>query len=184
MLVVEIEIAKYQIRIISGYGPQENWPEADRILFFLALEQEINKAEMDGKSILIQMDANSKLGPEVIKADPHCQTPNGKLLYNIIMRHNLVVLNGLDNKCQGAITRRRVTKDKVEESIIDFVITSSDLVGEVESILIDEARNYVLVKVTKSKKGMKSVESDHNAIISKLKLGWSKDRKKDRIPLI
>ena len=53
LLVVEIEIAKEQIRIISGYGPQENWTEADRLPFFSALEVEVNKAEMEGKSIIL-----------------------------------------------------------------------------------------------------------------------------------
>jgi hypothetical protein len=180
LLVVEIEIAKHQIRIISGYGPQENWAEADRLLFFIGLEEEINKAEMEGKSVIIEMDANSKLGCDVIKADPHTQTANGKLLFNIIKRHNLVVLNGLEDKCVGAITRRRVTKDNIEESIIDFVITSHDLVNKVDSIVIDEDRKHVLVKVTKNKRGIKKLESDHNVILTKLKIGWSKTAQKNR----
>ena len=33
-LVVERTIANKQIRIISGYGPQENWAEAERMPFF------------------------------------------------------------------------------------------------------------------------------------------------------
>ena len=36
-------------------------------------------AKIHGKALYIQMDANSKLGPEVIKGDPHCQSENGKL---------------------------------------------------------------------------------------------------------
>ena len=122
----------------------------------MALEEEINKAEMDGKSIIIQMDANSKLEPKVIKGDPHSQTQNGKILHNIIQRHNLIVLNGVESKCDGAITRRRVTKDNIEESIIDFVITSADLIDDVESIVIDEARKHVLLRATKTKRGENS----------------------------
>ena len=181
LLVVEIEVAKEQIRVISGYGPQENWPESDRLPFFQALEEEINKAEMEGKSVIIEMDANSKLGPDVINGDPHPQTPNGKLLLNIIERHNLVVLNSVEDKCTGSITRRRVTKDKVEESIIDFVIVSQEMVEKVDSILIDEDREHVLVKVTKNKRGLKKQESDHNVILSKFNLGWSKNSQKKRI---
>ena len=30
LLVVEIRVANTEIRLISGYGPQENWPESDR----------------------------------------------------------------------------------------------------------------------------------------------------------
>ena len=177
LLVVEVEIVKEHIRVISGYGPQENWPEADRLPFFSALEDEINKAEMEGKSIIIEMDANSKLGSSIIKADPHTQTPNGKLLSNIISRHNLVVLNSLEDKCNGSTTRRRVTKNSIEESIIDFVIVSQDLVEKVDSITIDEDKKHALVHITKKKK----VVSDHNTIISKFKLGWCKTMSKDRI---
>ena len=62
IIVVECKLGGKEVRIITGYGPQENLAECDRIPFFLALEEEINKAEMEGKSIVIQMDDNSKLG--------------------------------------------------------------------------------------------------------------------------
>ena len=102
LLVVEIAISNHKIRIVSGYGPQENWSEQDRIPFFLALEEE---AEMEDKDILIQIDANSKLGPDIIKGDPHKQTPNGKLLAKIVKRNELKVINGIESKREGLITR-------------------------------------------------------------------------------
>ena len=180
LLVVEIDISKHKIRIVSGYGPQENWSEQDRLPFFLALEEEVIKAEMDGKDILIQMDANSKLGPEMIKGDPHIQTPNGKLLAQIVKRNDLKVINGIQSKCKGIITRRRETKDNVEESIIDFVITNDILEKRVESLLIDEKRNHVLTKITKTKKGVIKKESDHHPMITKLKFQWDRNMKKER----
>ena len=87
LIVVEIKVANKEMRIITGYGPQETWPEKERMPFFLALEEEISKAEMLGKSIILQMDANSKLGPEIIELDPHSQSHNGRILANIIERH-------------------------------------------------------------------------------------------------
>ena len=77
----------------------------------MALEQEIIKAEMQGKSMFIEMDSNSKLGPEIIPNDPHTQSGNGKILAEIVSRHGLIVANGLTEKCKGLITRKRVTKD-------------------------------------------------------------------------
>ena len=68
------------IRVISGYGPQESWSIDERMPFFVALEEEINKAEMLGKSVFLEMDANSKLGPEFIPKDPHGQSQNGRIL--------------------------------------------------------------------------------------------------------
>ena len=183
LLVIDIEVANRQIRIISGYGPQENWPECDRLPFFLALEAEVVKADMEDRSVYIQMDANSKLGPEVVKEDPHHQSPNGKLLYGVLERHGLLVANAFQTKCQGAITRKRITKKGKEESIIDFIFISPDLETEFESLVIDEERKHVLTKVVKTKKGTKKVESDHNVLVSKLKFDWNKNIRKDRVEI-
>ena len=60
--------------------------------------------------------------------------------------------NGLSKKCRGAITRRRVTKDSVEESIIDHVLISEDLENDLETVKIDEERNNVLTNLIKTKK--------------------------------
>ena len=180
LLVVEVKIRNKEIRIMTGYGPQETWPEDQRMPFFLALEQEIVKAEMQGKSIIIEMDSNSKLGPEFIPQDPHSQSSNGKILAGIINRHGLIVTNGLNNKCNGAITRKRETKDSVEESIIDYVLISEDLEKELESITIDEKRNNCLVKIVKTKKGMKKIISDHKSLNKCIKKCFRKIRVSDK----
>ena len=86
-------------------------------------------------------------------------------------------------QCKGLITRKRVTKDRVEESIIDFVIMSKDLSNEVESITIDDERDHVLMRITKTKNGVKKVESDHNVIFTKLKLSWNRNIRQKRIEL-
>ena len=183
LLVVEVKIRNKEIRILSGYGPQETWQEADRMPFFVALEQEITKAEMDGKAIIIEMNSNSKLGPEIIPKDPHIQSANGKVLAGIVDRHGLIVANGLNDKCVGSITRRRETVESVEESIIDHVIISEDLLDELESINIDEERNHTLMKIVKTKKGVVKKASDHNVIVSKFNLKWSRKNKAERIEL-
>ena len=103
LLVVEVEASKKGIRIITGCGPQENWDEAKRIPFFIALEAEVVKAELSGKSVIIKMDSNSKLGPEYIKNDPNNMSPNGKILARILERHALIVANG-STRSVGLIT--------------------------------------------------------------------------------
>ena len=79
LIVVEANTTEKTIRVITGYGPQECWEEERRLPFFLALEIEIEKAELGGKSLIIEMDANAKLGPSYISGDPHAMTPNGAL---------------------------------------------------------------------------------------------------------
>ena len=60
-------------RVISGYGPQECWSDEEKMPFFVSLEEEISKAQSAGKSIMIEIDANSKLGPAYIKRiQNHC----------------------------------------------------------------------------------------------------------------
>ena len=183
LLVIEIKIKNKEIRLISGYGPQECWNELERIPFFVALEKEIAKAELLGKSIIIEMDSNSKLGTEWIPADPHPQSPNGRLLAGVLERHGMVVVNGIIDKCVGVITRKRVTVDSTEESIIDHLIISEDLKNELESLLVDEERNHVLTKTRKTKNGVVKVKSDHNPLVSKFKMTWNKRVKSARIEM-
>ena len=57
---------------------------------------------------------------------------------------------------------------------------SEDLSNEVEEILVDDSREHVLTRLTKTKKGVQKVESDHNPIITKLKLSWNTKMKNNR----
>ena len=105
LLVVEITVNKKAIRMITGVGPHENKREDVRMPFFLTLEEEITKAELEGKSIYIELDANSKLGPERLPKDKHPMSNNGKILASIIDRHALFVANSSE-KCKGTANRR------------------------------------------------------------------------------
>jgi hypothetical protein len=183
LLVVEIQVRNKEIRVISGYGPQESWAESQRMPFFIALESEIVKAEMTGKSLIIEMDSNSKLGPEYIPNDPHVQTPNGRLLAGILERHGLIVANGLADKCTGLITRKRVTKDSIEESVIDHVLMSEDLIEDFNQLIIDEDKIHVLNRISRTKKGVVTVNSDHNALVSKFDIKWSTNVKSNRVEM-
>lgn len=82
-------------------------------------------------------------------------SPNGAMLAQVVERQNLVVANRL-SICEGTITRRRVTQDRIEESAIDLVIISSDMLESLVKMQIDEERKYVLTKITKTKNGVKT----------------------------
>ena len=64
----------------------------------MLLEEEISNSKLNGKSLILELDANSKLGPKYIKDDPHGMSPNGVILSGIIERHGFVVANGLTQK--------------------------------------------------------------------------------------
>ena len=63
------------------------------------------------------MDANSKLGPNIVKGDPHAQSNNGKILAGILERNDLTVINSLE-KCKGKITRQRLTKKTRRKKVL------------------------------------------------------------------
>ena len=78
--------------------------------FWGALDEEIFSAKSENCLILIQMDANAKVGQKVIPADPNNITDsNGEQLLALASQHGLNILNA-DAKCRGSITRYPVQK--------------------------------------------------------------------------
>ena len=115
LLLLEVTVGGKEIRVVTGYGPQENWKKEDRLSFFQSLEEEIVNAKSSENLVYIQMDAISKLGPGMIKGDPHAQSGNGKILSAIIKRNALSVINKSEDKYGGKITLRQ---DKKKASLI------------------------------------------------------------------
>ena len=119
ILVVEAKLLNKKVRLINAYGPQETANEDDKNSFFGKLDEEIKKAKLSGSLICLELDANSKLGPQLIPGDPHQQSRNGKYLENVITENELIVVNGQE-LCTGKITRSRKTVNRTEESILDY----------------------------------------------------------------
>ena len=62
ILVVQCQLGENKVRIMNGYGPQEDDQTAVRRTFWQSLEQEIVAANNSNCMVLIQMDANAKVG--------------------------------------------------------------------------------------------------------------------------
>ena len=115
------------------------------------MEQEIVAGKNANFLILVQMDANAKVGKGTISHDPNEMSDNGRLLLELIERESLALLN-ISDLCTGTITRHRETKDTVEKSILDYILTCEKLAEFLESMFIDEQRISPLTKFA-SKKG-------------------------------
>ena len=89
----------------------------------------------------------------------------------------LIVTNGTA-KCKGVITR--VTKNRVEESVIDILIISKDMEERLDDIEIDEAWKHVLTRTRRSKKWIKTKESHHNVIITTFNNKFRIDTREDK----
>ena len=83
LVVVETKIGQKYIRSITGYGPQETWEESEKLPFFIALDKEIGKAQLENKSVFVSMDANSKLGPQYIPGDLHNMSKTKRYLLKL-----------------------------------------------------------------------------------------------------
>ena len=77
-----------------------------------------------------------------MKDDPNEVSANGRLLIDFVRRNNLRILNA-SSKCTGVVTRQRTTVDRVEKSVIDYIIGceakrwmihSSSVLGRLEYI--------------------------------------------------
>ena len=169
ILVVEGDIGEKKCRFINGYGPQECEDVDKRMKFFSHLEEEIIKAKLQGALICIELDANAKLGPDVVENDPHAISPNGELLLGLLKRNNLIVCNG-SAFCTGVLTRTRVTVNGTEKSIIDFLIVCEELFSYAIEIIVDEEKKYSVESIVKSGSRAKVTKTDHNMLIGRFNL--------------
>ena len=71
--------------------------------------------------VCLEMDANAKVGLDVIKNDPNQISSNGEYLLDFTERNNLIICNATD-MCEGTITRKRVTINVSERSVLDYFI--------------------------------------------------------------
>ena len=164
ILVVEGKIQERNCRFINAYGPQESSDINQRLKFYARLEEEIVKAKMKNTMICLELDANAKLGNEIIEKDPHEITPNGQLLLGVVVRNNLIVCNGT-TLCQGLLTRARNTVNGQEASIIDFLIVCEELFSHMEGMIVDDQKKFSIESFTKSGSKVKVMKTDHNMLL-------------------
>ena len=83
----------------------------------------------------------------------------------------MVLLNG-SSKCNGIITRARDKGEKYEESVLDFILVSVNILDFVESMTIDEKREYPLSSYLKGQ----NKNSDHFTQMLSMKISYNKQK--------
>ena len=83
ILVVQTKVGPLNIRIINAYGPQESENKQVISEFWQGLEKQVISAKDNNCCVLVQIDANAKLGKDVIPGDPHDRSANGQLLLDL-----------------------------------------------------------------------------------------------------
>ena len=176
LLTVQCTIGNSSVHVINGHGPQEDDSICDKIDFFSSLEKLIENCLSAQSLLCVEMEANSKIGIEYIKDDPHHTSKNGQKLLDIVSRHGLVIVN-TTSKCHGTITRIRETSNGIEKSVIDYFVVCQSFYSMIIKMIVDDKREHVLTKYASAKGSKKIVESDHNPLICKLKFKWTKNVK-------
>ena len=164
-----MKVGYHNIRIINAYGPQEDDGNPKVYKFWQDIEQEILTAKDENCLVVIQLDANAKIGKENLKDDPNNVTKNGKILLDVVERQNLTIVNTLD-LCKGVITRERASATKSEKSVIDYVVVCEDMKNYLEEMVIDDDRIYALTKYAGTMGSKKKVVSDHNIMYCKFSI--------------
>ena len=77
--------------------------------------------------------------------------------------------------CEGKITRRRVTVNNIEESIIDYIIVCQEMFMFMISMKVDA--NNVLTSFSKKK----ITPSDHRLMVAKFNFPWSNKKMKQNL---
>jgi hypothetical protein len=116
VMSVLVVVGDIPIRIIVGYGVQENATKERKEKFWDFIEKEVIQAELENQGLIIQMDGNLHDGPDLVKNDPNQQKQNGKLFMQFLQRNtSLSVVNAL-SICEGVITRQQRTRIKDRKS--------------------------------------------------------------------
>ena len=172
ILVVQAKIGNLNCRFINAYGPQEYAKSDEKILFYSKLDQEIKNAKLFDCLICLELDANAKIGCEIIKNDPNKISGNGEYFLEFVKNNNLVIGNASD-LCEGTITRSRKTVNGHEKSVIDYFVMCQELFLLLRYMKIDESRTLVLTRYSKNNGKSVITKSDHNLLYCKFKQGWN-----------
>ena len=183
VISVKINVNKFEVRLIVGYGAQENdrqeklhdlSQDEKKKLLWDFLEVELKEAEIMKQGLVIQLDANAHLGPNIIKGDPNKRNSNGTL-FNDFLESNpaITVVNSL-KLCEGLITRRRETTKGVEESVLDFFLVNEKMVQYLTKMKVDEKEQYALTNLAQKRKTKATKKSDHRTLILELNIQLNK----------
>ena len=159
ILVVQVRVGEFNLRVINSYGPQEDSNLNEITDFWQKIEAEVINAKVDECLVLLQLDANAKVGHQVIKNDPHSTSGNGQILIDLVTRQNMFIVNSLP-LCQGVITRDRETVVGREQSVLDYIIVCDSLKEHVVKMIVDDSRLYTLTRYQQGK----LTKSDHNIL--------------------
>ena len=154
--LITLECRPKNIAIGVFYGPQENAKIDTTKAIYNKLETQINQKA--GKNeIILGGDFNAKL--EINHKDGNQQeSRNGRILQEIITRNNLTAASTKADLGLWTRVNRRKTSEK---SVIDYILTSTNIKNNITSMIIDEEGS---LRITGKN------QTDHNTLLMNMKI--------------
>ena len=85
-LTVEIWLNGFSVKLVCGYGPQENGDKKRKEGFWKYLNAEVQSSVRDGAGLIIQMDGNLWAGESIVMGDLKVQNQNGKMFETFLAK--------------------------------------------------------------------------------------------------
>ena len=70
------------------------------------------------------------------------------------------------------ITREQKVENKIEKSVIDYIVVCENMLNYILEVSVDDARTDVLPRYIKTRDSTRVVQSDHNILFSKFKIAF------------
>ena len=173
VLIIEARADDFKFRCVGAYGPQESEKVEKKTKFWARLSNEVENAATSEAGFILQMDGNLRAGSELIPGDPHPMNNNGKLFKDFLSQNShLTVVNAL-GLCSGLITRRRQTKHRLEEAVLDVFVVCDKVLQYVTKMVVDEEKQFVLTNYNKVKGEIVAKDSDHNTLVLYMDISYS-----------
>ena len=170
------------INVINLYSSQENRTPVNEIRDqWQEIVEEVIKIEARKENMILLGDFNKHVG-DIIEGNHAKITEGGKLIRELLINGDFVLLNSLTSKVKGGpFTRIDPSEPENDDkkSCIDFIIVSSGLVKYVEEIDIDKGRQ---ITPCHAMKNGKLTYPDHHAIVTKFRNIPLKKMKNKSVP--
>ena len=173
LIEANIEFRSKNIKLIVGYGPNEDASKDEKEDFYHQLQIATDNTKPN-QEIIILGDLNARVGNKydkcfgaIGKEGENIESANGEVLQDFCIRNNLKIANTFF-KHKDIHKWTRVSEDRNERSIIDYIIVSSHLFYNTNDVRV--------------KRGAE-IYSDHFLVVGKFNLALKiKPKNKQKEP--
>ena len=178
LMTIKIEYPKFNLRVVVVHAPQETEKHEARLEFFEEMSVQVERGLTSGDEIMILGDLNGRIEGEPNNVTAVKESPNGKQLYELIVKHKLLVGN-FHMQCTGKWTRiQPCRKGEPKKSALDYVLMTDKIHDSLKSIMIDEEKIYCPYREKKENGARRIVYSDHCAMVVELEIDVGHIKKK------